>query len=197
MSNFKTRMKDSGLNTRVGKFLKGADKKKLIRDDGLGDKFVATQDEMYEAAEALIGILKSIAQEKKLPRSVADHFSTLDYTTPEKVKHGDDIYYSVGIYFGGNLSRFSLKIASGDRKGERTGDGIKNIVSLFDTGYKADTSVYGIWEGHSNGDVIMSKSERVGLHFMQEAADRFNSLYSQKYGASAFVGEDTDYYRDD
>jgi len=98
---------------------------------------VVTEQDMIRAAEALIKILQETASQKGLPESVMEHFYSLYYSEPIPCgKEGGQ--YKVDVQFGDDLSRMSLRITSGKRKGERTGEPIENIVSLFDTGY--DTS---------------------------------------------------------
>jgi len=94
---------------------------------------VVTEQDMIRAAEALIKILQETASQKGLPESVMEHFYSLYYSEPIPCgKEGGQ--YKVDVQFGDDLSRMSLRITSGKRKGERTGEPIENIVSLFDTG---------------------------------------------------------------
>ncbi len=160
-----------------------------------GGSAVVTKEMMEEAARLMIQILKNTAfSTGELPESVRAHFSSLDYDPPTKVSGAYGDKYMINISFTDDLSRFSLRIASGSRKGQFTGDGIKNIVSLFDTGYAAKNYAYGLWYGHEDAGIIRSKQTRAGLHFMQDAVDHFNSTYSKKYGVEAYIAADPEFY---
>lgn len=161
------------------------------RTDGGGT--IITEDTMCKAAETMITILKQTAQEHQLPKSVQEHFNSLDYSQPEIVgKYGDT--YQIDIWFTDDLSRMSLLIAKGNRAGTRTGSGIKNIVSLFDTGYTANSAVFGVGSGHENTDVIKSLEHRDGKWFMSEAIESFNRLWGEIYGVHAIITADPEFY---
>lgn len=154
---------------------------------------VVTIDAMCRAAETMIRMLREIARSHRLPESVLAHFDSLTYTQPIPAgKQGDQ--YRIDLYFEDDLSRPSLMIVSGRRAGQRTGDGIRNIVSLFDTGYSASANVWGTWDGHEDAGVIKSLAERDGAHFMQDAVESFNREWGQVYGAYAIISADPQFY---
>ena len=143
---------------------------------------IVSKNDMARIAEEMIRILQSKAQAAGLPQSVLEHFYSLVYDPPVTVDEKNGVY-TVDIYFQDDLSRMSLLITKGKRKGQRTGDGIENIVSLFDAGYEASKPVFGTWHGHEDLGNIRSKTHRDGANFIRDAIDTFN----QKYGAEYFV----------
>jgi hypothetical protein len=92
------------------------------------------------------------------------------------------------------LSRPSLLITSGDARGKRTGGGVENIVSLFDTGYKTNKQVHGVWDSHSELGDIGSKTERQALYFIEKAVSRFNLYYAKDYRSEAVIVSDGKFY---
>lgn len=154
---------------------------------------IITEDIMCRAAETMISILKQVAQEHQLPASVQEHFDSLEYSQPRIVGNQGEAY-QIDIWFSDDLSRMSLLIPTGSRAGQRTGDGIQNIVSLFDAGYFASHSVFGTWDGHEDAGVIRSLSQRDGKHFMSKAIDSFNRAWGEVYGVRAMIAVDTEFY---
>lgn len=154
---------------------------------------IITEEIMCRAAETMIATLRQIAQEHQLPASVQEHFNSLEYSQPRVVGNQGEVY-QVDIWFSDDLSRMSLLIPTGKRAGQRTGDGIQNIVSLFDTGYSASHSVFGTWDGHEDAGVIRSRSQLDGKHFMSQAVDSFNRAWSEIYGVRAMIAADTEFY---
>lgn len=154
---------------------------------------IITEQDMIRAAEEMIKILRDTAFAKNLPESVKEHFYSLYYNQP--IPYGKEGgQYKVDIQFGDDLSRMSLKITSGKRKGERTGEPIENIVSLFDTGYDASKQVFGSWDGHGD-DTIGSLTHRDALNFMEEAIDAFNREYGGRLNVIAYISsDDTRFY---
>lgn len=154
---------------------------------------IITEEIMCRAAETMIATLRQVAQEHQLPASVQEHFNSLEYSQPRVVGNQGEAY-QVDIWFSDDLSRMSLLIPTGKRAGQRTGDGIQNIVSLFDTGYSASHSVFGTWDGHEDAGVIRSRSQLDGKHFMSQAVDSFNRAWSEIYGVRAMIAADTEFY---
>lgn len=159
-----------------------------------GGSAIVTKEMMEEAARLMIQILKNTAASKSLPDSVMVHFNSLDYSQPVKIPGSKEDRYMIEIFFTDDLSRFSLRIASGPNKGKYTGEGIDNIISLFDTGYPkkdnpSDNYAIGIWDGHEDAGVIRGRKERDGLHFMLDAVDAFNMSYSNVYGVEAYIAD--------
>ena len=160
---------------------------------------IVTEEMMEEAARLMIQTLKNVAfATEELPESVRAHFASLDNSPPTKVSTPLGDRYIVNIYFTDDLSRFSLVIAKGRRRGQFTGEGIDNIVSLFDTGFAAKSTAHGLWYGHEDIGPIKSKQSRAGLYFMRDAVRLFNDKFSKKYGVEAYIAADSKYYaRDD
>lgn len=158
-----------------------------------GGSKIVTLDAMKRAAEVMIEKLKTVASTRKLPAAVLDHFNSLRFSDPVYIK--DSSKFKIDIYFSDDLSRMSLRIASGKNKGEYTGDGIENIVSLFDTGMDADTTVFGIWNGHESAGVVAGLTHRDEMHFMRDAVSEFNREYGELYNVYAYISaQDTEMY---
>ena len=155
---------------------------------------VTSFSEMRQASEMMRRIAKENATAHKLPQSVLDHFDSLVAEPPYQNKQGQ---YVMDMYFRSDLSRPSLTIVDGPRKGQRTGGGIDNIVSLFDTGYVAHNTVFGIWEGHESLGEIQGRIMRDSKGFMNESIQDFNRTCGKRYGVTAVLsdeGQDADYY---
>lgn len=184
----------SSIMSRVGKFNESVRGKRIVKEkideyvksgvsrtDGGGKVF--SIKEMGRVADDMIELLKRCAYQAQLPDSVMRHFYSLTRTEPTKI--GDD--YKVDIYFDDDMSRMSLLITSGRRKGQRTGDGIDNIVALFNNGYSASNRVYGVWDGHEDLGAIASLQKREGKHFINQAVQEFNIKYGGEYDVQAYI----------
>ena len=146
----------------------------------LGQELLS-RSRMVELTEELIGVIKSTAASYDLPPSVMKHFDSLDYI----IQAGDDGNVESLIYFADDSSRESLDADI------YTGDGIDNIIALFNNGYVASSYAYGWWDGHTptpgniistSGSVyVRSKIGRPSLRFMQRAIEDFASRYTGKY----------------
>ena len=156
--------------------------------------YVITEQDMQRLAEELIKTMREEASmaQYELPQSVLDHFNSLTYTHPKSSSNGAQ--YSIDIYFQDDLSRMSLLVTSGSRKGQRTGENIENIVSLFDTGYKTSKRVYGTWDGHEEDGVIASRTELEGKYFIEKALASFNRKYGDTYHLVARVTASPEFY---
>ena len=153
---------------------------------------VVGEKEMREASNALIEIIR-----RHLPESIAVTGASLTSSVPRKLPTGE---YECVISFGADaIRRESLETENTDRDPSgHTGEGVNNIVALFNNGYRAQGYAYGDWRGHgitylfnSPGESfswVRSRKEREALHFMQEAIAEFNNTYSSKYGATAILG---------
>ena len=153
-----------------------------------------TKPLMAQLANELIDILKTTAQSYDLPPSVLAHFNSLTYVVEDL---GNDMYQCY-IYFMDDLSRESLETD------ENQGDGINNIVALFNNGYVASAPKYGWWNGHaptgnsiqfstpgvSNDAYVVSRQWRVSLGFMQNAIEDFYSKYRNKYAMSLTLSDE-------
>lgn len=179
--------------TRIGNKIKEYRESGVEKTSGGG--IVLTEQRMCRIAENMITILKTSAGRAKLPQSVLSHFDSLDYTKP--IQSGENSY-SIEIRFTDDLSRPSLKIMTGKYRGQRTGEGIENIVSLFDTGYPSDEHsvkpVHGVWDGHDDAGIIRSRTAREELRFMQNSVDEFNRVIGSKYGVTAYLEHEDEYY---
>lgn len=187
----------SSVMTKVSGWAKSKDGQKRIADkieeyrkSGIertyGGGSVITIENMCMIAEEMIKSLQSLASQHSLPDSVQRHFASLTYDFPRPID-GDKTLYNVEIYFQDDMSRMSLLITSGRRAGQRTGDGINNIVALFNNGYQARSQVFGVWSGREELGSIGSRQSRDGLHFMQQAVSDFNIKYGAKYNVVATV----------
>jgi hypothetical protein len=162
------------------------------RNKTAGGSQIITVDIMNRAANAMINKLKEVAGSKSLPESVVGHFNSLTATEPMLYDNGKQ--YKVDISFGDNLSRLSFQIAYGKKKGQYTGDGIDNIVSLFDTGMDADRMAYGLWIGYEVLGPVAGLTHRDELRFMSEAVSEFNLEYGDLYNVYAYISADPDFY---
>lgn len=141
-------------------------------------------------AQELIDMIKTTASSFDLAPSVMAHFNSLTYV----IQDLGDGQYECDIYFTDDLSRESLE------DDIYPGDGIQNIVALFNNGYVASSPKYGWWNGHrrTSVDVLTTGSDirirgtqaRPSLHFMQKAIKEFESKYSQKYGLIVILNEE-------
>lgn len=151
-----------------------------------GGGFVMTVENMCIAAEDMINLLQSSAAQHGLPQSVLDHFRSLAYNPPAPVGDGKDLY-AVDIFFQDDMSRMSLLITSGKKEGQRTGDGINNIVALFNNGYCAGGTVFGSWGGHESLGTVASRRKRDEGRFIEQAVMEFNVKWGKTYNVQAMI----------
>lgn len=134
---------------------------------------IMTEDMMHAAALELITELQRTARRlqiaKLLQPSVVQHFDSLQASAIQE-EDGSCVIY---ISFMDDLSRMSLLNTD---TGKRTGDGVDNIIALFEYGYYANGAVHGYWE--SRDSYTWSRSMRDGLGFMRTTIQRFNMKYS-------------------
>lgn len=126
--------------------------------------------EMEGAAAALANMVISAAASSGVPGSVMAAVSSISSTAPYKVS---DTGYRIDLFFTANLHRESLY--------SEGYDGVHNIIALFNNGYMASNTVYGLWHGKN----IRSKIAREPLDFMQSAVSQFNASYGGTYHAVA------------
>lgn len=150
---------------------------------------ITSTAQMEEAADILVRLIFKYAA--PMPASVFDLLSTLENTPPSPFDSDESSWY-VNIQFENKslLRRESLRRGFGSEA--RTGDGIDNIISLFDTGYYAHRKVYGVWD--TAQAKIASKMRRHGIQFMKRAVDEFNTIYGNKYHCVASIVADPMYY---
>lgn len=161
-----------------------------------GGSEILTKVRMAELASELINILKQTASSYDLPNSVMKHFETLDYIVQDIGEDKFECY----IYFNDDLSRESLETDYNQ------GDGIDNIIALFNNGYVASAPKYGWWNGYSpTGEslsrantgtelytYIKSKQARPSLRFMQTSIEDFYSKYGKQYAMTVTLNDDYD-----
>lgn len=156
------------------------------------DGGIVTLQGMDDLAFEFKSMINDEAAIVSLPDSVFSDLDSLWYQDPHEREDGK---YEVVFTFDGDVSRPSLMSIFGKRNEPktvgRTGDGIENIVYLFETGYPVSSEgtprhVYGTWDGHEDLGVIRSRNVMAGLHFIQSAVDKFNAKYS-KNGATAIL----------
>lgn len=136
---------------------------------------------------------------KHLPKQIKDTGKGLYHITvggKEDYTVGSPVAYVV--FSEDSVRRESL--GTPHTESGRTGEGVDNIVQLFNNGVRASGQVYGWWDSHkpttsrnARGDSeyawVTSTKERPALHFMQEAVAEFNATYAEKYGVQAILSE--------
>lgn len=200
----------SGIMDSVRKYAESKEGKKRMaqkiaeyKRDGVemtgGGSMIMTLRKMEQIADSFIDMLQMNAYTSRMPQSVYEHFDSLKHTSIEPVSSfGSDNYgstnvenYSVDIYFEDARThrtfrpslRIPAKIFSGFSA--RTGDGIDNIVLLFNNGYaRTRKAVSGIWDGHEELGIVWGTRERAGMHFIEATIEEFNRIYN-RYGVTA------------
>lgn len=162
-----------------------------------GGTSLMTEAKAREAAQVFIDILIKKAEKQHLHSDVLFHIQNTYRSGP--IIKGEKSW-KLPLYFGGDLRRRSLRKADGTY----TGDGIDNIVALFNNGYKANQWVFGEWEGHKaakgerrgpNGDVwIRSAKERDALRFIQRAKFEFDNVYGKEHNIEVQIADT--YYKE-
>ncbi len=142
-----------------------------------GGGTIITSQQVTAMAQDLISMIQA-----RLPEQIASVGGTLTSSAPIANSDGS---YKVSISFdSGALFRASHETLDGGVQY----DGRSNIVALFNNGYKAGGTVYGLWK--SKGKNIYSLRSRPHLGFMQEAAAEFNARYGAEYNATVQLGAD-------
>lgn len=168
------------------------DKRKSGNGKTASGGYIVTEQDMIRLAETMIRIMKEEISvfSDEIPKSVLDHFESLNYRIPKiDGVHGE--YYIIEIFFEDDLSRPSFISVDGGR----TGEGIKNIVSLFNTGYKSSAEVIGYWDGHEDLGRLASRTYLEGKYFIQRAVESFNQIYGKKYKVKAKITADEEFYK--
>lgn len=77
-----------------------------------------------------------------------------------------------------------------------TGNGIDNIVSLFDTGYSTDVRKFGYWNPYETDTIVhtANRLSREPLGFIESSIIEFNNSIGKRYGCTAYISADDDYY---
>lgn len=169
------------------------------RNEGItktdGGSEILTKARMAELAAELISILKTTAASYDLAPSVMKHFNSLDYVFQDLGNEKFECY----IYFNDDLSRDSLE------DDYNQGEGINNIIALFNNGYVASAPKYGWWNGHApagesihrsgignTSAYIQGTQARPSLRFMQAAIEEFYSKYAKQYAMTVVLDDDYD-----
>lgn len=165
----------SWAKTKRGKEIVNEAVADVVKNEG------AERERMIKVANMFIQVLKDTASRRigftESNQSIQEHFNSLKASEPSIVMRNGKAYGVVYIYFSSedDLSRNSLLLPNGNR----TGDGINNIIALFNNGYelKSKTTPRGVWEGHNNEKEIRAKRKRDELGFMQSAASLIKRTY--------------------
>lgn len=157
--------------------------RKSGREKTAGGSALMTVERMHAVAEELINDLRDRAMmyemEQLLPPTITVLFDSLRYSTAYEQNNGE-YNYRIDVWFDTDLSRTSLYNIDPETGIKRyTGDGVDNIINLFDKGYSAAHTAYGYWE--SAGKYTVSRMNRPRLGFMEEAIDFFNSTKGKDY----------------
>lgn len=154
----------------------------LVKYDG---RMIPANEFAYMIAEDFYDELVDLGWEAlPLPsqQSVRDNIANTTVTeTPSCIgEYGDMYFWSVGLTIGGTDKKFLYR-NSFRRSPEgtaRTGDGVDNIVALFNNGVNASARVYGYWDGHGEGKYASAQT-RPSLEFIQEAARNVVNRYKR------------------
>lgn len=195
----------ASIKNKVEQYAKSAEGKKRIEDkveevrlgsDGrtASGYYITTLEDMRNATRLMKAELIHSAQAAGLPDSVMDRIDVdpMGMSDPIKV-HNGHYYTNLTLSDGARykLYRPSLAIVkNGSPTGDRTGDGIDNIVALFNNGYYAEKQVFGLWSGHEDLGIIGSRMGRRGLQFMQNAVITFNRKYGPRYSVTATLDDE-------
>lgn len=139
----------------------------LIREGGVAQTSsgrMVTISGMQMAAAKFIEVLQNEIASSGI--AIADAIS-LTRSDPYKVGTNK---YQIQVSFTGDLHRDSLVP-------EKYG-GVDNIIALFNNGYSAGNTVYGIW----HGEQIASLPTRPGIHFIASAVRNYMANYASEYG---------------
>lgn len=157
--------------------------RKSGREKTAGGSALMTVEKMHAVAEELINDLRDRAMmyemEQLIPHTITELFGSLRYSAVYEQNNGE-YNYRIDVWFDAYLSRISLyniDPVTGIRR--YTGDGVDNIINLFDKGYDATHTVYGYWD--NAGKYTHSRMNRPRLGFMEEAIDFFNSTKGKDY----------------
>ena len=113
-------------------------------------------------------------------RGIIEDVAFLNNTVSQPQKAGKGLY-KVGIEFNKASLRRNSLLAEKRGGSYYTGEGIENILALFNNGMDihAKTVPIGLWESH--GIVVRATTHRDALKFMQSTTQEFLDLYRRKY----------------
>ncbi len=160
-----------------------------------GGSYVLTPQEMEEAAVKLANSIRMAAASYDLPESVMKDIKSLTATKPYQLSDGS---WRIDLFFTNDLGRESLY--------DKKYDGVVNIIALFNNGYLASNTVYGVWKSHMKGILKTSENRKEDLYnretgltrsriarpallFMQEAVNDFNNTVGKSIGATAVLDD--------
>lgn len=152
---------------------------------------IMTPQMKYLAARALIWQVNEIVDNYraagKIPDSIAALASTLGYGSIEYMENSTYFGSKISLSFQDDVYRNSLWYEDKETGEQlRTGDGIDNIVMLFNDGYGPIKQVWGRWETH-NDILVGSKTFREHLGFLDEAVEIFNATDGLHYNCYAYI----------
>lgn len=162
------------MSDKIRSYRNGSDPHVSATGKTYGGGIIMSDKQMIAAAKKLIATIRSVAASSGLPASVMEHIESLNYTLPYEFTDGSK---GIQIYISDNPKRESLYPAKYG--------GVDNIVAIFNNGYSAKDSVYGVWHGKP----AKSLDSRQGSFFMQKAVDQFMSSYSD-YDVSVDLSSD-------
>lgn len=138
-----------------------------IAYDGVGR--IRTEHSPQEAGEKFVEVLSRNIEGSGVSAGVKCAVDNWEVGTPET---SDNIHFNVPIIFTGELQRPSLEPT-------RFGDGINNIVLLYDQGVGHTMNrVYGKWHGKKVG----SRTVIPKAHYIESAIEDFMVGYADQYG---------------
>jgi hypothetical protein len=133
------------------------------------------EGQLDDIVTAFINMLEINARMCDLPITVMRHVESMEnepYSFDPSLME-----FSTILYFKdkrtGATRRESLLVEGGEAYNLRTGDGIDDIVSLFNNGYSASARVWGLWHGEHTG----SRMWRPPLHFIEKTIAQFNAAF--------------------
>lgn len=154
-----------------------------------GNSTIATESDMIHEAEKLkrsiLDTVQSLVASGELPECIYQIVNEMNIEMPFERKSFIDgeTQYEMGLWFDDDMiKRQSLMRV--DNKDIRTGNGINNIVAMFNNGVDTDKTVFGIWENHLGQEIFVgkSKNKRPALRFMQDGIESYKKYLMTEYG---------------
>lgn len=191
---------EKSIMDKVRKFSKTDKGKSIMNDkirsymhDGVsrtnGNSTIATESDMIHEAEKLkrsiLDTVQSLVASGELPECIYQIVNEMNIEMPFERKSFIDgeTQYEMGLWFDDDMiKRQSLMRV--DNKDIRTGNGINNIVAMFNNGVDTDKTVFGIWENHLGEEIFVgkSKNKRPALRFMQDGIESYKKYLMTEYG---------------
>lgn len=152
---------------------------------------VVDLDMMRRDAAILANEIVKTAASYDLAPSVMHDISSIACSEPYQTNDGN---FRIDLWFSADLSRESLYY---------DGEGVTNIIALFNNGYLASNRVYGYWDGHKytgsenvlrtmpgdNSAYVPSRIVRLPLRFMQSAVNNYNTTIGKRHGTIAILND--------